>query len=150
MPQEPERVLDPSAAITGGCEAPLMGELNSSPQEEQQVLFTTEWSLQHHNEGRFFPKCQMLLTCSLPRWNTVLQILFLALFLVFWVFFLSSLCTAWVFNNCDGTGIPAVGVVPRLPRPILARKLLPLQPHASSQRVRIPFLLLKEMLNLGD
>lgn len=63
--------------------------------------------------------------------------------------FLSSLCTAWVFNYCQGAGVTAVGVVPRLSRPILARKLLPLQPHASSQRVRIPFLLLKEMLNLG-
>lgn len=63
--------------------------------------------------------------------------------------FLSSLCTAWVFNYCQGAGVTAVGVVPGLSRPILARKLLPLQPHASSQRVRIPFLLLKEMLNLG-
>lgn len=112
------------------------------------MLFPTEWSLQHHNGSIFSSKCQMFLTCSLPHWNTVLQILFLAPFLVFWVF-LSSLCTAWVFNYSQGAGVTAVGVVPRLSRPILARKLLPLQPHASSQRVRIPFLLLKEMLNLG-
>ena len=107
MPQEPERASDPSAAITGGCEAPLMGELNSSPQEEQQVLFTTEWSLQHHNEGRFFPKCQMLLTCSLPRWNTVLQILFLALFLVFWVFF----CPVCAQHGCLITAMGQVSLL---------------------------------------
>lgn len=88
--QEPERASDPSAAITGGCEPPCMGELNSGPQEEQQVLFTTEWSLQHHNGSISFSKCQMFLNCFLLHRNTVLQILFLVLFLVFWVFFVQS------------------------------------------------------------
>lgn len=38
--------------------------------------------------------------------------------------FLSSLCTAWVFNYGQGAGVTAVGVVSRLSRPILARKLV--------------------------